>query len=66
MKALLIFHETPEGWAWQMAAVWQAVPSSWHRDKARAVRLGFCVLSGCISEKLLDVMSMLFLAIAGS
>ncbi len=66
LKSVGIFHETPEGAARQMAAVWHDVPSWWHSDVVQAVRREFCERYAHIPEKPLDVMAKLFRKIARS
>jgi putative transferase (TIGR04331 family) len=66
LKTVGIFHETPEGAAGQMAAVWHDVSSWWNSDEVQAVRREFCQRYAHIPEKPLDVMATLFRMIARS
>ncbi len=66
LKSVGIFHETPEGAARQMAAVWHDVPGWWHSDLVQTIRQDFCERYAHIPEKPLDVMATLFREIARS
>jgi putative transferase (TIGR04331 family) len=64
LKSVGIFHETPEGAAHQMNAVWHDVLNWWHSDEVQAVRQEFCERYAHIAENQLDVMASLFRTIA--
>jgi putative transferase (TIGR04331 family) len=64
LKSVGIFHETPEGAARQMAAVWDDVSGWWHSAEVQLVRQEFCERYARIPEKPLDVLEKLFRSIA--
>lgn len=66
LKAVGIFHESPEGAARQMAAVWNDVSGWWESVAVQTVRREFCDRYAHIPEKPLEVLEKLFREIANT
>jgi putative transferase (TIGR04331 family) len=64
LKSVGIFHETPEGAARQMAAIWHDVPGWWQSAEVQTVRQAFCERYARIPEKPLEIMANIFRTIA--
>ena len=64
LKSVGIFHDTPEGAAKQMAAVWDDVPGWWQSPEVQSVRQAFCEQYAHIPEQPLDTLAKLFQSIA--
>ncbi len=64
LKAVGIFHETPESAAQQMAEVWNDVSGWWDSEEVQSVRVEFCERYARIIDKPIDVMTSLFCEIA--
>lgn len=64
LKAVGIFHDTPEGAARQMATVWDDVSGWWESAAVQSVRREFCERYAHIPEKPLELMGKLFRKIA--
>jgi putative transferase (TIGR04331 family) len=60
LKAVGIFHESPESAALHMASIWNDVSSWWESETVQAVRKEFCDAYAHIPEKPLTVLSRLF------
>jgi len=54
LKAVGIFHETPESAAQQMARVWDDVATWWNSERVQTVRGEFCHRYSRMPDKLLD------------
>lgn len=64
LKAVGIFHDTPESAARQMAAVWDDVSGWWENAAVQSVRREFCERYAHIPDNPLELMGKLFLEIA--
>lgn len=57
LKAAGIFHETPEGAAEHMAAIWENVDGWWMSEETQSARRKFCETFARTPEKPVEVMS---------
>jgi len=64
LKAVGIFHETPESAARQMVMVWDDVADWWESSAVQSVRREFCKRYAHIPDRPLDIMEKLFRDVA--